>query len=97
MLHSRHRFALNLLPALERAHGVKRVVSVFVGTKEGAIGQEVDELQMREVRDLKGVRGVAGSAVTVLMEEVEGRAKGVSFVSSVPDAFCFAGVPGAVF
>ncbi|KAL1611950.1 hypothetical protein SLS60_000173 [Paraconiothyrium brasiliense] len=82
VLHSRMRFQLNLLPLLQAAPGLKRVVSIFTGTKEGPI--TATELQMRSLRNPLKARGQAASAVTLLLEEAQRRAKDVGFVHTYP-------------
>ncbi|KAJ4357401.1 uncharacterized protein N0V89_001976 [Didymosphaeria variabile] len=82
VLHSRMRFQLNLLPLLQAAPGLKRVVSIFTGTKEGPI--TATELQMRTLKNPLKARGQAASAVTLLLEEAQRRAKDVSFVHTYP-------------
>ncbi|KAL5465109.1 hypothetical protein PMIN06_000848 [Paraphaeosphaeria minitans] len=82
VLHLRTRFILNLLPLLRAAQGVKRVVYVFTGTKEGPLAAA--ELQMRSVKSPLRARGQAASAVTLLLEEVGRRAPEVGFVHTYP-------------
>lgn len=84
VLHSRHRFTLNLLPLLQKAAGLKRVVSIFAGTKEGAIPPATTELQMRTLKNPLRARGLAASCVTLLMEDAARRAPDVGFVHTYP-------------
>ncbi|KAF2440400.1 hypothetical protein P171DRAFT_100376 [Karstenula rhodostoma CBS 690.94] len=82
VLHSRARFTLNLLPLLRAAPGLRRVLSVFTGTKEGPL--TAVELQMRGVTNPLKARGQAASAVTLLMEEAGRRAPEVGLVHTYP-------------
>ncbi|KAI0453593.1 putative short-chain dehydrogenases/reductase [Xylaria acuta] len=79
--HSRQRFILNLLPLLQRATSLRRVVSVGAATCEGAI----------DVRNIRGVgfplmrwRNQVASIGTLLLEEARRRAPDVAFVHTVP-------------
>jgi hypothetical protein len=83
LFHSRTRFTLNLLPLLQAAPTLRRVVSIFTGTKEGPIVNE--DLQVRKMSGspLK-LRGQAASCVTLAMEEVAKRAPDVSFIHDYP-------------
>lgn len=80
--HSRTRFTLNLLPLLRAAPDLRRIVSVFTGTKEGPI--TATDIQMRDVKNPIKVRGQGASLVTLLMEKVQKQAPEVSFVHSFP-------------
>ncbi|KAJ4293169.1 hypothetical protein N0V90_008451 [Kalmusia sp. IMI 367209] len=82
VLHSRMRFALNLLPLLRKAEGLRRVVSIFTGTKEGPIVSA--DLHMRSLKNPLKARGQAASCVTLLMEEAARRAPEVVFVHTYP-------------
>jgi NAD(P)-dependent dehydrogenase (short-subunit alcohol dehydrogenase family) len=83
LIHSRTRFLVNLLPQLQAAPHLRRVVSIFTGTKEGMI---VDpDLQMRSVGyNVLKARGQAASTVTLAMEAVAKTAPDVSFVHDFP-------------
>lgn len=85
LLHfARARFIQNLLPELQAATSLKRVVSVFGGTKEGAF--DVDDLNGDKL-GLTGVvkaRGHAASMVTLGMEMLAKRAPDVSFIHDFP-------------
>ncbi|KAF2790544.1 hypothetical protein K505DRAFT_250937 [Melanomma pulvis-pyrius CBS 109.77] len=83
IIHSRVRFMLNLLPQLQAAPGVRRVVSIFTGTKEGPM--DVPDLQMRNLGySLLKARGQAASTVTLAMEAVAKTAPDVAFVHDFP-------------
>ncbi|KAF2255160.1 hypothetical protein BU26DRAFT_559780 [Trematosphaeria pertusa] len=84
ILHSRTRFALNLLPLLQAAPILRRVLSISFGTKEGPM--PINDLQMRNVPagQLLKFRGQAASGVTLSLEQVAKRAPGVSFIHDFP-------------
>ncbi|KAI0188921.1 putative short-chain dehydrogenases/reductase [Xylaria flabelliformis] len=79
--YSRLRFIVNLLPLLQRADSLRRVVSVGAATCEGAI-------------DLSNIRGTGfpliqwrnqvASIGTLTLEEMQRRAPDVAFVHTVP-------------
>lgn len=79
--HGRTRFTLNLLPQLENAKGLRRVVSVFTGTKEGPI--DFRDIQGFKTTPMKG-RGHASSMVTLSMEAIASKAPTVSFIHDFP-------------
>lgn len=84
--YSRTLFMLNLLPIIQSAPSLRRVVTVFCGSKEGPI----------DANDLGGfnaptfpplaARGHAASLVTLGLEAVEKQAPTVSFVHVFPGA-----------
>ncbi|KAK0641935.1 hypothetical protein B0T16DRAFT_431540 [Cercophora newfieldiana] len=79
--YSRVRFIVNLLPLLQRAPSLRRVVSVLAGTKEGEVnvqdfsGQSLPIVQQR---------GHLGSMTTLALESIALEAPDVSFVHSFP-------------
>ncbi|KAF2727410.1 hypothetical protein EJ04DRAFT_547263 [Polyplosphaeria fusca] len=83
ILHSRARFIANLLPELRRAPTLRRVLSIFTGTKEGPIVNP--DLQMRNagVSVLK-LRGQAASVMTMYLSHFAKLAPDVSFVHDFP-------------
>ncbi|KAI3324401.1 putative short-chain dehydrogenases/reductase [Xylariaceae sp. AK1471] len=79
--HSRARFILNLLPLLQRADSLRRVVSVGAATCEGPI----------DLKDISGWgfplrrwRDQVASVGTLLLEEAQRRAPDVAFIHTVP-------------
>lgn len=79
--YARSRFIHNLLPELQAATSLKRVVSVFAGTKEGPVYPD----------DINGVnvpftqkRGHLTSLVTLAMEHLAQSAPDVSFIHDFP-------------
>jgi hypothetical protein len=84
--HSRARFILNLLPLLKAATGIRRVISVQCGTKEGPIN--LDDLQSWNVKtgDRMKERGHGGSIVTLIHAHFAQQAPTVSFIHDFPGA-----------
>ncbi|KAI1423752.1 putative short-chain dehydrogenases/reductase [Xylaria sp. FL1777] len=80
-IHSRLRFILNLLPLLQRADSLRRVVSVGAATCEGAI--DLDNIQGRGF-PLRKWRDQMAAVGTLLLEEAQRRAPEVAFVHTVP-------------
>ena len=81
---ARARFIQNLLPELQAASSLKRVVSVFAATKEGPF--DVDDFNGDKL-GLTGIakaRGHAASMVTLGMEILAKRAPDVSFIHDFP-------------
>lgn len=82
-VHSRIRFIVNLLPLLQNAPALRRVVSVFVGTKEGPL--TTADFQGWKV-PLMAQRGHGASMATLSLEALAKRAPDVSFIHSFPGA-----------
>ncbi|KAI9846295.1 MAG: hypothetical protein M1838_001325 [Thelocarpon superellum] len=80
-VHSRTRFIVNLLPLLERATDLRRVVSVFTATKEGAIN--MTDFQGWKL-PLMQQRSHASSIVTLSLESLAKKAPTVSFIHHFP-------------
>jgi len=79
--YSRIRFVVDLLPLLQRAPALRRVVSVFNGTKEG----HVDETDWSGVHlSLLRLRDHASSMMTLALESLAFEAPDVSFVHTFP-------------
>ncbi|KAF2658538.1 hypothetical protein K491DRAFT_676355 [Lophiostoma macrostomum CBS 122681] len=83
-LHTRTRFMLNLLPRLRSAPHLRRIVTVFAGTKEGPIMQ--DDMQTRKLKlsDMLKGRGHMTSLITLTLEELSRRAPEVSLMHNFP-------------
>ncbi|EXJ81055.1 hypothetical protein A1O3_07343 [Capronia epimyces CBS 606.96] len=81
ILHSRMRFILNLLPLLQNAQSLRRVVSVGAATCEGPI--DMDNMLAQNV-PLMQWRNQIASIETLLLEEAMRRAPDVSFIHDVP-------------
>ena len=81
--YSRLRFAVNLLPLLQRATSLRRVVSVFSGTKEGKLFG--DDLDAQNVSLMNGL-GHRASLVTLGLEALATKAPEVSFIHAFPGA-----------
>ena len=81
--YSRNRFTINLIPLLEQATGLRRVVSVFAAACEGPVA--LDDLQGWKVPIMKG-RGHASSLVTLSLEALARKAPSVTFIHNFPGA-----------
>jgi hypothetical protein len=81
VVHSRTRFIVNLLPLLQKATALRRVVSVFAGTKEGPVS--TTDFQGWKV-PLMSRRGHASSLVTLSLEALAKKAPDVSFIHNFP-------------
>jgi hypothetical protein len=75
------RITMNLLSLLKSATGLRRVVTVFAGTKEGPIN--LDDIPAIKIPLLKQ-RGHLTSMMTLSLEQIAKDAPGVSFVHSFP-------------
>ncbi|KAF2965220.1 hypothetical protein GQX73_g8356 [Xylaria multiplex] len=80
-IHSRLRFIVNLLPLLQRADSLRRVVSVGAATCEGAI--DLNNIPGRGFSLMKW-RDQVASVATLMLEEAQRRAPDVAFVHTVP-------------
>jgi NAD(P)-dependent dehydrogenase (short-subunit alcohol dehydrogenase family) len=81
VMHSRLRFILNLLPSLQQAETLRRVISVGAATCEGPIDMSNipgKDLPLRKWRDQ------LASIQTLLLEEASRRAPNVGFIHTVP-------------
>ena len=79
--YSRIRFIVNLLPLLQRAPSLRRVVTVLAGTKEGQINfQDLSG----QATPLMQLRGHFASMMTLALESIALEAPDVSFVHSFP-------------
>ncbi|KAL1849266.1 hypothetical protein Plec18167_008112 [Paecilomyces lecythidis] len=81
--YSRIRFTVNLLPLLRRAPDLRRVVSVFTGTKEGQL--HLDDISGEHLSILTS-RAHASSLMTLSLEALAKKAPEVSFVHDYPGA-----------
>lgn len=80
-VHSRTRFIVNLLPLLQNATALRRVVSVLTATKEGPIN--TNDFQGWTV-PLMAQRGHAASIATLSLESLAKKAPDVSFIHDFP-------------
>jgi hypothetical protein len=79
----RMRMAKNLLPLLQRATGLRRVVSSFTGAKEGRVYD--DDWQMKEGKvPLTTARGHGATMMTLGLAALAKGAPDVSFVHAFP-------------
>ncbi|KAI9810591.1 MAG: hypothetical protein M1827_006153 [Pycnora praestabilis] len=81
-VHSRNRFIVNLLPLLQKATALRRVVSVFAATYEGPI--DMADFQGWNISSLLAQRGHASSIVTLSLEALAKKAPDVSFIHDFP-------------
>lgn len=75
---------MNLLPLLQQATALRRVVSVFAGTKEGPI--YTNDFQARKEIPLLAQRGHLVSMVTLSLAALAKEAPDVSFIHDYPGA-----------
>ncbi|TVY20650.1 Oxidoreductase andH [Lachnellula arida] len=81
--YSRNRFIVNLLPLIQQASGLRRVITIFAGTYEGPIYE--NDFQAREVPMMKA-RGHMVSMITLFLEAVAKKAPNVTFIHGYPGA-----------
>ncbi|KAK3389412.1 hypothetical protein B0H63DRAFT_492371 [Podospora didyma] len=79
--YARIRFVVNLLPLLQRATHLRRVVTVFCGTKEGVI--DTTDFQGRHVPMMQA-RGHMASMMTLALESLALEAPDVSYMHVFP-------------
>jgi len=79
--YARMRSVVNLLPLLSQAISLRRVVSVFAGSKEGKIF--TNDLPAKNL-GLTSVRGHVVSMMTLAFEAIAKQAPGVSFIHDYP-------------
>jgi hypothetical protein len=75
--HSRARFMQNLMPLLRASTSLRRIVTVFTGTKEGPI--IVSDFQGRNI-PLLATRGHGSSILTLSLEALAAMTPDVSFI-----------------
>lgn len=78
----RMRMAKNLLPLLQRAPGLRRVVSSFTGAKEGRVYD--NDWQAKEEVPFTAARGHGATMMTLGLEALANEAPDVSFVHAFP-------------
>lgn len=81
--YSRTRFIINLLPLLQQATALRRVVTVFAGGKEGPL--DTSDFQGWNISALSG-RGHVASLVTLSLEALAKKAPEVTFIHNFPGA-----------
>lgn len=82
--HSRARFIYNLLPLLQAATGIRRVVNIFCGSKEGPINLLDLQLRGTKAGDLIKQRGHGASIITLISAHFSQIAPTVSFIHDFP-------------
>ncbi|KAF4982333.1 hypothetical protein FZEAL_2032 [Fusarium zealandicum] len=80
-LYSRTRLTLNLLPLLQNASSLRRVVTVMAGTKEGQLFS--DDIPGRVI-PFRSARGHMSTALTLSLDALARRAPDVSFIHNFP-------------
>jgi len=80
--HSRARFILNLLPLLQAATSIRRVISVLSGTKEGTIN--LDDFQSWKAQNVVQQRGHSSAICTLMLIHFAQQAPTVSFIHDYP-------------
>jgi hypothetical protein len=83
IFYARNRFIVNLLPQLQQATALRRVVTVVAGGKEGPI--DANDLQCWNVPFLSA-RGHGCSMITLSLETLAKKAPNVSFIHDYPGA-----------
>jgi hypothetical protein len=81
--YSRIRFIVNLLPLLQKATSLRRVISVFTAGKEGPL--DTSDIQGWKI-PMRSLTGHASSLTTVAFEALGKKAPSVSFVHVFPGA-----------
>lgn len=79
--YARFRFIVNLLPLVQNATDIRRVVTVLAATKEGAI--DTNDFQARNIPMLAQRRHLS-SMMTLALEAVAQKAPNVSFIHDYP-------------
>ncbi|KAK3681628.1 hypothetical protein B0T22DRAFT_539997 [Podospora appendiculata] len=82
-LYARLRFLVNLLPLLQNATDLRRVVTVLAGTKEGPVDTSDFQGRHMSLMTPKG-RGHFSSMLTLALETAAQRAPSVAFVHAYP-------------
>ncbi|KAK5696136.1 hypothetical protein LTR97_008556 [Elasticomyces elasticus] len=80
--YSRLRFLVNLLPLVERAKGLRRVLSIFAGGKEGPIN--LSDLRVDHGINPLALRGHMAAMQTFALETLATRYPTVSFIHDFP-------------
>lgn len=81
LTYSRNRFTVNLLPLLQQATALRRVVTAFAAGKEGPVN--VKDFPARKVSALSA-RGHGSSLVTLSLEALAMKAPNVTFIHDFP-------------
>ncbi|TVY55854.1 Oxidoreductase andH [Lachnellula cervina] len=81
--YSRNRFIVNLLPLIQQARSLRRVISVFAGTYEGPIYE--NDFMGRGV-PMRKARGHMVSMITLFLGGVAKKAPDVTFIQAYPGA-----------
>lgn len=79
--YSRTRFIVNLLPLLQGATALRRVITVFIAGKEGPV--DTNDFQGWKV-PMRAQRGHGSSLVTLSLEALAKKAPDVTFIHNFP-------------
>lgn len=77
------RMARNLLPLLQRATGLRRVVSTFTGAKEGKVYENDWQVSKGKV-PMSAIRGHSSSMMTLGLGALARKAPDVAFIHAFP-------------
>jgi hypothetical protein len=80
-LHSRNRFIVNLLPLVQRASSLRRVVTVAAAGKEGRVDET--DFECWNI-SMFSARGHLASLITLSLEAIAKKAPEVSFIHDFP-------------
>jgi hypothetical protein len=83
-IYSRTRFIVNLLPLLQAAPALRRVVTVFAGTKEGPIFPNDFGCDKVSLFNIHSIRGHMCSMIDFSLEAIAKDAPSVSFIHDYP-------------
>jgi hypothetical protein len=83
-IYSRTRFIVNLLPLLQAAPALRRVVTVFAGTKEGPIFRNDFGCEKVSLFNIHSIRGHMCSIIDFSLEAIAKDAPSVSFIHDYP-------------
>jgi NAD(P)-dependent dehydrogenase (short-subunit alcohol dehydrogenase family) len=79
--YSRIRFIVNLLPLIQKATSLRRVINIFTAGKEGPI--YTDDIQAWKV-PIRSIMGHGSSLATISLEALAKKAPDVSFIHGFP-------------
>ena len=83
-IYSRTRFIVNLLPLLQHATALRRVVTVFAGSKEGPLFPNDFQCKKVSLTKIRFIRGHMCSMIDFSLEAIAKEAPTVSFIHDYP-------------